>query len=187
MPEAAISSSPVKLTPPPTAQTPASGSNQRRRPSRSSLDSEASPALPHPEELQLLAEEKRQHALTRELLEGQLAARDREIQLLRKELDDASASRQDAAGPSRQGVPSSGSKLSLVRSCISLQHKCWSWPWRRAEEVASAVDGNESDGDSGVNQCVGNDGEAAPPRAPQDLLLELGPLKLTRGLDISAH
>ena len=114
----------VKLTPPP-AETPGSGSFRRtRRPSCSS-EEVGSATLALPEDL--LAEERRKHARTRELLETQttqLAARERQILLLRAELKEAKA-RPDRRRAHKQPPPPPPAKQGPVRWSWSVSL----WPW----------------------------------------------------------
>ena len=157
----ASSGSSAKLTPPP-AETPGSGSFRRaRRPSCSSdaaLSGSSTLALP---EDHLLVEERRKHARTRELLEtqtSQLAAREREILLLRAELKEAKA-RPDRRRAHNQPPPPPPPKLTPVRWSWSVSL----WPWLGSHQPRALASAEQLQADeTGVaTSCVDEDGNSS--------------------------
>jgi len=156
VPTPASSGPSVKLTPPPL-ETPGSGSRLRRS-SRSSEDAAPTPGsstLALPEDM--LAEERRQHARTRELLETQLAAREREILLLRAELKEAKARPRRRAH--KQPSPPSPAKQAPVRWSWSVSL----WPWLGAHQPRALASAEQLQVDeTGVaTSCVDEEGNSS--------------------------
>ena len=156
VPTPASSGPSVKLTPPPL-ETPGSGSRSRRssRSSEVAAPTPGSSTLALPEDM--LAEERRLHARTRELLETQLAAREREIMLLRTELKEAKARPRRRAH--EQPPPPSPAKQAPVRRSWSVSL----WPWLGSHQPRALASAEQLQADeTGVaTSCVDEDGNSS--------------------------